>query len=108
MKKVASITETVAVLHLNGEEVQVCATVESEYSESRKDLMVQLNAFLRPVDQLHAERHIFPGWLPKQQNLREHCEMEEASEVARETFHHWVVKVRKSIPGDANSNPTLP
>ena len=79
-------------------ESEVCATVEGSFDEEKSEAELDLECFVRPTDPRVKERHLIPEWLPLRQSIREKVAQEDANALAREIFHHWVGRVRRSIP----------
>ncbi|MFM7102951.1 MAG: hypothetical protein ACKOET_13860 [Verrucomicrobiota bacterium] len=97
MRGVISLSEIVTTLEGPAGPEEVVATAEGSYDDTHRQVAVQLEAFLRPVDLVHAEQHLAAGWLPAAQTAREGVDREEASSLARDLFHRWVRKVREAV-----------
>jgi hypothetical protein len=98
MKRVIDSSEILGTIDLPNGAHEVCATADASYDENSGKLVVQLNAFLRPVDFLAEEKHLTAAWLPKPQTANEIVAQEETGDVAREIFHRWARKVREAAP----------
>ena len=98
MKKVISTSEIVECIQCDGAEWEVCATAEANLDESKSQLVVALDSFVRLVNLCAKEKHILADWLPKKQNVKESVSPEEAPDLAKDIFHRWVGKVRQSVP----------
>lgn len=97
MRGVVSLSEIVTTLEGSTGPEEVVATAEGSYDDSHRQVEVRLEAFLRPVDLVHAEKHLSADWLPAAQTAREGVDREEASSLARDLFHRWVRKVREAV-----------
>ena len=91
-----SISEVVATLRGGDTEHEVVATAESRPGADDR-VEVEVDAYLRPVDLLHKERHLRADWLPPAQNTGETVPSEEVSDYVREVFTAWVRKVRQAV-----------
>jgi hypothetical protein len=98
MNRVLSSNEILGTVDLQGQETEVVASAEATYDDGKGELVLELGAFLRPVDIRHKERHLGADWLPRGQVVREHVSRDEAGDLAKDVFHRWVVRVRQSIP----------
>ena len=76
---------------------EVVATVEGAYEENRGRMHLELDAFLRPVDLTHPERHLSADWLPHAEAVDERVPEEEAVSAARELFQSWSRRVRRAL-----------
>lgn len=76
---------------------EVVATVEGAYEENRGRMHLELDAFLRPVDLTHPERHLHAEWLPPADAVDERVPEEEAVSAARELFQSWSRRVRHAL-----------
>lgn len=97
MRGVISLSEIVTTVEGTAGPEEIVATAEGSYDDTRHQVEVRLEAFLRPVDLVHAEKHLTAAWLPAPQNAREGVDREEASSLARDLFHRWVRKVREAV-----------
>ena len=98
MRRIISISEVVEEVDLDGGRFEACATAEADYDETKSQLMVRLDSFLRPADLKTGIKQFSPDWLPRKETVKESVAPEEASEVAKEIFHRWVKKVHQSNP----------
>ncbi len=103
MSRALEISEVVGVFELQGQPAEVCAVASGRFDDGASQLELTLDAFIRPVDLLHKERHERPPWLPARQVVREGVSWEESSQLAKEIFHRWVSRVRGSIPALVNT-----
>ncbi len=76
---------------------EVVAAAEGSYETAAGQLQVQLDAFLRPVDLTHAERHLPADWLPHPQVVDETVSEEEATAATRAVFESWSHRVRLAL-----------
>jgi len=97
------ISEVIGTFERDGKPVEVCVTAISQFDRDAGRLEVTLDAFLRPVDLLHAESHERAAWLPARETVRESVAWEEASALTRDIFQRWVRKVRSVIPAPLQS-----
>lgn len=102
MKNVISISEVVESREESGRTIEVVATAEAAFEEEKSELVTALGVFLRPVDLQHKEKHLTADWLPSGEVIRERVSLDEAALLAKEIFHRWVGKVRRSVPSFAN------
>jgi hypothetical protein len=105
MKRILSTSEIIATYSNGEKEFEVCATAEANYDEQGEAAIVELDCFIRPVDIEAKEQHLIESWLPTPQHFKESVSRSEASSLARDIFHRWVVKVRQSIPVPVHANP---
>lgn len=92
-----SRSEILGTITQDNQEYEVCATVEGAFDQEHGKLNLSLESFLRPTNLRVKEAHLHPAWLPKAENLVESVSQEEAPDLAREIFHNWVTKVRRSV-----------
>lgn len=90
-------SEILETLHDGDRETEVVACVEARHDPATEKLHARLDAFLREVNQRGADPELRPSWLPSPQEAIEGVPAEEATAMARELFHHWVVKVREAL-----------
>lgn len=76
---------------------EVVAAAESAYEPSLGQVHVELDAFLRPVDLTHEERHLKAEWLPHPQTVDEHVAEAEATAATRAMFQSWSHQVRRAL-----------
>ena|SRR2546427_9006005 len=98
MNKIISSSEIIGSFTQGKREIEVCATGEADFDDTKAQLQIELDSFIRAVDIRVKEEHLAAEWLPKKQTLRESVSREEAPELAKEIFHRWVCKVRQSVP----------
>ena len=98
MKRIISTSEIIGSFTRDEREFEVCATAEANLDESKSQLVVALDSFVRSVDICAKEKHLPADWLPKKQNVKESVSPEEAPDLAKDIFHRWVGKVRQSVP----------
>ena len=98
MKTILSTSEIIGFVAHAESELEICATAEANFDEGKSQMEVELNSFVRPVDDYSREKPVCPCWLPKKQTAREIVPRSEALELARDIFHRWVGRVRQSCP----------
>ena len=98
MKRIISTIEILGTFEQGGREYEVCATADADYEETKSQLVTTLESFLRPVGLRAKEERLTAEWLPAKQHVRESMPIGDALAGAREIFHHWVGRVRQSIP----------
>ena len=98
MRRVIDTTEVLGEVENPDGFFDVCAEAVALYDEQSNKLEVELDAFLRATDIRIKEKKLSPDWLPKHVHVRESAAAEEAGDMARDIFHRWVRKVRKSLP----------
>jgi len=98
MKRIIATSEIIGSFTRDEREFEVCAIAEANFDESKSQLVVALDSFLRPVNLCAKEKHLLADWLPKKQNVNESVSPGEAPELAKDIFHRWVGKVRRSVP----------
>lgn len=98
MKRIISAIEILGTFAKGEREYEVCATVEAAYEEPKSQLVTTLESFLRPVGLRAREERLPAEWLPPKEQVRESMPLDDALPAAREVFHHWVGRVRQSIP----------
>ena len=98
MKTILSTSEIIGFVAHAESELEICATAEANFDEGKSQMEVELNSFVRPVDDYSREKPVCPCWLPKKQTAREIVSRSEALELARDIFHRWVGRVRQSCP----------
>lgn len=98
MKRIISAIEILGTFEEGAREYEVCATVDAGYEEPKSQLVTTLESFLRPVDIRAKEERLPADWLPAKERVRESMPLGDALAAAREVFHHWVGRVRRSIP----------
>lgn len=104
MKRIISTSEIIGSFTRDEREFEICATAEAEFDESKSQLLLSLDSFIRPVDIRSKEQHLSADWLPKKQSLKESVSQDEAVDLAKEIFHRWVGKVRQSVPSPIHNN----
>ena len=104
MKKLITISELVATLHMDGESVAVHATADAHFDEANSRLRVDLDSCLRPTDGgVLAGTTALPE-LPAKATVTESVDLADAFSLTKEIFSSWVRRVRESI-GKAHPNP---
>jgi hypothetical protein len=98
MKTIYSSSQIVGDFPSQEKEFEVCAIADAQFDEEHSKLIMELDAFVRPVDLVAKEEHLQAGWLPKKETVNETVSVEEAPGLAREVFHRWVRKVRQAMP----------
>ena len=94
-----SRSEILGTVVQGGVEYEVCASLEGVFDQEHEQLALTLESFLRATDIRVKEQHLRPDWLPRDEKLKEGVSEEDAPDLAREVFHGWVSKVRKTVPG---------
>jgi len=102
MKTVISISEVVETVSDWRGQWEVCASADANFDEAESVLVVQLDSFARPVETKSEPEISEPEWLPRREIVREHVSLGEAVEVAKDIFHRWVTRIRRSIPSAVN------
>ena len=98
MKHVINTSEVLRTVETSQGPCEVCAAADASYDEGAGQMVVKLEAFLRPTDLLVKERHFREAWLPHNETITEGVAREECGDMAREIFHGWVRKVRAASP----------
>ena len=98
MKKIIDTSEVIGTVDLPNGTHEVCASAEAAWNESKGQLIVKLDAFLRGTALTAKETRSTAAWLPKPATVMEAVDSEEASELARDIFHRWTRKVREAAP----------
>lgn len=98
MRNVISISEVAASHQGTKGLCEVMASAEATYNEAQSVLLVQLEAYLRPVGCEFGSRRLMEGWLPPKDMVVEAVSFEDAIPATREIFQRWVEKVRRCIP----------
>jgi len=101
MKRIISISEVVESARSWQGQWELRATAEADYHETKSELVVQLDSFVRTAD-VKLPSGLPQGWLPKKQTLVERMPWEDALPAAKEIFQRWVRKVRQSLPSTVN------
>lgn len=96
--KTIMLSEPVASREAKDGVYEVWAIAEGNYDDTRSELRLSLDSFVRPTDLRTKDAHIHAEWLPKGGDVAEHVGAEEAHEQAKEIFESWVRKVRRHIP----------
>lgn len=95
---VASLSESVASKQLKDGIYEIWATAEAEYDDTRSELRIELDSFVRPTDIRVKDLKIATDWLPCKGKVAEHVSREEAVAQTKEVFESWVRKIRRHIP----------
>ena len=98
MKKVISISEVIESIPWESKTAELCATAEASYDKERGKVMVELDAYVMPVDIAKEEQRIRPAWLLPKETFVTGADLEEAAEVTRDVFHNWVKRLRAAAP----------
>jgi hypothetical protein len=104
MKRILSTIEIIGSFARDDHEFEVCASAEAGFDEVKSQLLLDLDSFVRPVDNRSKEKHLPAGWLPRKECLKESVSEEDAVSLAREIFHRWVGKVRRSVPSPIHNH----
>lgn len=81
-----------------GAMMELHATLDGRYDDSRHEVVADLDAYTCPDDASHMREHARPDWLPPPQTVRAGGPPEETSAIARDIFHSWVRQVREALP----------
>jgi hypothetical protein len=95
------VLDTVKILDtrdVRHEQYETCATATAHLDEEAHDMVVHLDSFVRRFEMRGQDQVLHPPWLPRKDTVHSHVNRDEAPEAAREIFHAWAEKVRKSIP----------
>jgi hypothetical protein len=103
MKRVISISEIVAPVQIDSDACEVWASAEADYDEAKKELKVELGAFLRRSKD---NNRLAASWLPPDEKVTEQVEFQDASPAAKEIFGDWVHRVRRAIEMRTESMPS--
>lgn len=104
--------ESIAVVgttEVDGEKMDVCAEIVSDYNQSKEELSVKMDCYLRHPDPTNGHQRVKAAWLPEPQDVHECVDREEATDLAREIARSWRKRVFASIPmhaGDGFSQET--
>jgi translation initiation factor IF-3 len=102
-QRVISISEIVAPVQIDSDACEVWASAEADYQEASKKLKVELGAFLRRSKD---NNRLAANWLPPDEKVTEHVELQDASPAAKEIFETWVHRVRRATEMRAESMPS--
>ena len=91
-------TKVLGTFEIEGEQYEVCAEAIANHERSTNLVTVNLKAFLRAMKHDHLGERNTPDWLPVDQTVTEHGEIEEAHELTNEIFASWCHKVAGSLP----------
>jgi hypothetical protein len=98
MKKVISISEVIELIPWESKTAELCATAEAVYDKEHGKVVVELDAYVAPVDIVKDEERIRPPWLLPKETFATGVDLEEAAEVARDVFQNWVKRLRHASP----------
>lgn len=87
---------------------EICATATALYDEEERELVLDLDSFVRRVIHAGKDEMLHPSWLPKKDSIRTHLDLDEVPEAAREVTQGWWGKVRKNIPPSSEWNAAAP
>lgn len=93
-----SISEIIETLGEGDDEMEVCATAQTQYDPSTQKICVALDSFARLVSASSDGKHPPQPWLPPAERVTEHLSRSEAAAFAKDVFDSWVKKVRAAIP----------
>lgn len=96
MKTLISTSEVLAEVTSPAGPAQVFVSAEGTFDGTRSRVSVTLDCELRPCTP--GTPLAKPSWLPERQVVEEHVPEEEATLLARDVFHHWADRVRRSVP----------
>lgn len=96
-------SEIIETLRDGDDEMEVCATAETQYDPSAEKISVALDSFARCVSASGNSEHLSRAWLPAAEQVTEHLSHDEATAFAKDVFQSWVRKVRTAIPHELRS-----
>lgn len=96
MERVISISEILGTIH-DGT-VEICATADANYDSAKEKVSVALDVFARRVAAHGDGQRLAEEWLPLREHVTEGVAREDAVPVAKDVFHNWTTKVRRSVP----------
>ena len=97
MRQLISISDIVETIQNELGTCEICATADAGFAESRSELSVTCDAFMRIVNQRGADEQRRPAWLPRVDVVKAHVPREEAAAEAKDIFRSWIKKVRTSV-----------
>ena len=98
MKRVIDSSEALGTVGTPQGTLELCVTAQAGFDEKTRELIVQLQSFLRPANLLAHENHTRAAWMPADSTVIEKVDWSECPEVAREIFQRWAHKVREAAP----------
>ena len=98
-------SEIIETLQEGDDEMEVCATAETQYDSSAQKVTVALDSFARCVAASGDHENRPQSWLPPAEHVTEHLAPDEAEAFTKDVFHSWVRKVRAAIPHELR--PTI-
>lgn len=98
MRRITDSSCIVESREFGGATYEVCATGLASFDETETALTVKLDSFVRRVNPQGADTVIRPAWLPRGETVRHAISQDEAADEAREAFHRWTDKVKRSVP----------
>lgn len=96
-------SEIIETLRDGDDEMEVCATAETQYDPSAEKISVALDSFARCVSASGDSEHVSRAWLPAAERVTEHLSHDEATAFAKDVFQNWVRKVHATIPHELRS-----
>ena len=96
-------SEIIETLQEGNDEMEICATAETQYDPSAEKISVALDSFARRVSASGDGAHLSRAWLPPAEQVTEHLPHDEATEFTKDVFQSWVRKVRSAIPHELRS-----
>ncbi len=96
-------SEIIETLREGDDEMEICATAETQYDPSAEKISVTLDSFARCVSASGDSEHLSRAWLPAAEQVTEHLSRDEATAFAKDVFQSWVRKVHAAIPHELRS-----
>lgn len=97
MKRILNVLEVLGLVEAQGNNYELCASADATLDQDAHKLHVRLQSHLRPVHAAQPPATI-PSWLPREENLIENSNEEEALDLARDIFRRWARKTREKAP----------
>lgn len=98
MKRTGSVSEIVESREVGGSTLQLHASAEADYVESRGGIEVTLTAKWLRVNQRGRDQELKASWLPAEEKVFEAVDQHEAGDALHAIFKSWVRRVREAIP----------
>jgi hypothetical protein len=102
MRRVISISQIVAPIHVESGSWEVWASADVNYDEAKSLLEVKLDSFLRRA---RDDKRLSTNRLPNAQAVFSTVPFEQGGSVAKKMFEQWVKRLRRTVQPDANSKP---
>ena len=100
MRRVISISQSVAPIHAENGSWEVWASADANYDEAKLQLEVTFDSFLR---RSRDDKRLISNWLPGSQTVLSSVPLEEGGPLAKRMFEHWVERLRRTIQPKSNS-----